>query len=93
MGAAPVPASGIVLIITTYTTTFGSTEGQYPSGLEYVIAIDWLIDRLATMSNIAGDLAVTAVVSNKVSGSSTGIMMMADDDEKDEVDTLFAADL
>lgn len=45
------------------------------------------------MSNIAGDLAVTAVVSNKVSGSSTGIMMMADDDEKDEVDTLFAADL
>ena len=54
----------------------------------------WLIDRLATMSNIAGDLAVTAVVSNKVlSGSSNGIMMMADDDEKDEVDTLFAADL
>jgi len=45
------------------------------------------------MSNIAGDLAVTAVVSNKVSGSSNGIMMMADDDEKDEVDTLFAADL
>ena len=44
------------------------------------------------MSNIAGDLAVTAVVSNKVlSGSSNGIMMMAD--EKDEVDTLFAADL
>ena len=44
------------------------------------------------MSNIAGDLAVTAVVSNKVSGSSNGILML-DDDEKDEVDTLFAADL
>ena len=28
--------------------------------------LSWLIDRLATMSNIAGDLAVTAVVSNKV---------------------------
>ena len=42
------------------------------------------------MSNIAGDLAVTAVVSNK---ASHGIMILADDDEKDEVDTLFAADL
>ena len=40
MGAAPVPSASIVLIITSYTTTFGVPNGEYPSGLAYLIAIE-----------------------------------------------------
>jgi Na+/H+-dicarboxylate symporter len=38
MGAAP--SASIVLIITTYSTVFGATEGSYPNGLAYIIAVE-----------------------------------------------------
>ncbi len=41
MGTAPVPSAVIVLVLTTYTTTFGSPEGHSdPAGLGYLFAID-----------------------------------------------------
>ena len=42
MGAAPVPQSSIVLIMTSYQTTFGG-NGE-PPGIGLIIAIEWLID-------------------------------------------------
>jgi Na+/H+-dicarboxylate symporter len=61
MGAAPVPSASIVLIMTSYQTTFGGS-GE-PPGLGLIMAIDWLIDRFRTMTNICGDLTVAACVS------------------------------
>lgn len=37
-----------------------------PAGLGYIFAIDWLLDRLTTMFNVLGDLAVTGIIANKV---------------------------
>ena len=37
-----------------------------PAGLGYIFAIDWLLDRLTTMFNVMGDLAVTGIIANKV---------------------------
>lgn len=61
MGAAPVPSSSIVLIMTSYQTTFGG-NGE-PPGIGLIMAIEWLIDRFRTMTNICGDLTVAACVS------------------------------
>jgi Na+/H+-dicarboxylate symporter len=61
-GAAPVPSSGLVLILTAYNTTF-NTVGV-PNGFQYIVAIDWLLDRFDTMLNVTGDSMVAAMVSH-----------------------------
>ena len=67
MGTAPVPSAVIILILTSYATTFGSPPGGgEPAGLAYLFAIDWLLDRFRTVVNVTGDLTVTAVVSKRV---------------------------
>ncbi|KAL7548291.1 hypothetical protein ACHAWF_011589 [Thalassiosira exigua] len=68
VGAAPVPSAAIVLILTSYATTFGALpDGQQPAGLAYLFAIDWLMDRLRSTCNLTGDLVVTRIVSSRVS--------------------------
>ena len=65
---APVPSAVIILILTSYTTTFGSPPGGgEPNGLAYLFAIDWLLDRFRTVVNITGDLTVTGIVNKRVS--------------------------
>jgi Na+/H+-dicarboxylate symporter len=60
--AAPVPSSGLVLIITAYNTVFNSTGT--PAGFEFIVAIDWFTDRLITALNVTGDCVVCAVVAS-----------------------------
>merc|ERR1712048_435075 len=43
-GTAPVPSASLVLIITAYNTVFGTTGT--PNGFEFILAIDWFMDRL-----------------------------------------------
>ena len=66
MGAAPVPASGIVMILTAYATAFGSTGSGPPAGLGYILPVLWLLDRFSTVVNVTGDMNVAAIVANKV---------------------------
>lgn len=61
MGAASVPSSSIVLIMTSYQTTFGG-NGEPPSIFCLIMAIEWLIDRFRTMTNICGDLTMAGCV-------------------------------
>lgn len=60
-GTAPVPASGLVLIVTAYNTVFG-TSGV-PEGFSYVVAIDFFLDRLITVVNVTGDAGVCGMIS------------------------------
>jgi Na+/H+-dicarboxylate symporter len=60
VGTAPVPASSMVLILTTYNTVFGTTGT--PNGFEYILAIDWFMDRCSTVMNVTGDCIVAGVV-------------------------------
>ena len=59
-GTAPVPASGLVLIVTAYNTVFG-TSGV-PNGFSFVVAIDWFLDRLITVVNVSGDASVCGMI-------------------------------
>mmetsp|Transcript_38144 Transcript_38144/g.53737 ORF Transcript_38144/g.53737 Transcript_38144/m.53737 type:complete len:153 (+) Transcript_38144:339-797(+) len=60
-GAAPVPSSGLVLVITAYNTVF-NTSGT-PNGFEFIVAIDWFVDRVITALNITGDTVVCSIIS------------------------------
>jgi Na+/H+-dicarboxylate symporter len=68
IGTAPVPSASIVLIITTYQTAFG---GDVPYGIEFIFAIDWLVDRFRTMFNICGDTVVAALVASRLNDENT----------------------
>lgn len=61
MGAAPVPNSGLALILTTYNTVFGGGLGT-PEGFSLLFAIDWFVDRCATILNVTGDCTVCGVL-------------------------------
>ena len=62
MGTAPVPSASLVLIITAYNTVFNTTGT--PEGFEYILAIDWFMDRLRTTLNVTGDAVVAGMVSS-----------------------------
>lgn len=61
-GAAPVPAASLVLILTAYNTVFNTTGT--PGGFSFILAIDWLCDRVQTAMNVTGDTVVASMVSN-----------------------------
>ena len=69
IGTAPVPSASIVLIITSYQTAFG---GDVPYGIEFIFAIDWLVDRFRTMFNICGDTVVAALVASRLDEETAG---------------------
>lgn len=68
MGSAPVPSASLVLLVTIMSAvgvpdneTFGIISG-----------VDWMLDRLRTTVNVAGDAAVTAIVDAKFGRCSGG---------------------
>ena len=63
-GTAPVPNSGLVMVLTAYNTVFGTTGT--PDGFAFVVAIDWFLDRLCTVVNVTGDLMVTGMVAQSI---------------------------
>ena len=55
------------MTLVAYSTAFGDTPGSdQPAGMAYIIAISWCLDRFVTITNVMGDLTVTAIVANKV---------------------------
>jgi Na+/H+-dicarboxylate symporter len=58
LGTAPVPSASLVLLSTIMT----SVGIPLTSTFGLVWAVDWLLDRLRTVVNVAGDASVTAVV-------------------------------
>jgi len=65
IAAAPVPSASLVLMLSAYSAAFGSAEGT-PEGFAYILAIDWLVDRLRTVFNVTGDHTITAIVGDMV---------------------------
>ena len=42
-----------------------------PYGIEFIFAIDWLVDRFRTMFNICGDTVVAALVASRLDEDTT----------------------
>ena len=70
------PGVGLVLYITTYNTVFGGSG--IPEGFSFLLAIDWLSDRLMTVLNVTGNMVVAGMVASMCEGCD-------DDDDDDEL--------
>eukprot|EP00980_Cylindrotheca_fusiformis_P025894 scaffold14836_cov134-Cylindrotheca_fusiformis.AAC.6 len=81
-GTAPVPSAGLVMVLTAYNSVFNTTG--VPDGFEFVVAIDWFLDRLQTVVNVTGDNIVAASISHMVSLEESDTSSNDDEDE-DEV--------
>ncbi|TMW66990.1 hypothetical protein Poli38472_012106 [Pythium oligandrum] len=64
IGAAPVPAAGIVMTMTIWTSIFPSTP--LPSTFAFIVATDWFTDRFQTAVNVTGDTVVCRIVVQQV---------------------------
>ncbi|KDO18446.1 hypothetical protein SPRG_16223 [Saprolegnia parasitica CBS 223.65] len=61
MGTAPVPNAGLVMLMTVWKTVFPTIA--LPSAFVYVVAIDFLFDRIRTAVNVNGNMVVTRILS------------------------------
>lgn len=52
-------------MITAYNTVFG-TSGT-PNGFEFVVAIDFFLDRCITALNVTGDTVVAGIIAARTS--------------------------
>lgn len=82
-GAAPVPASGLVLVITAYNTVFGTTGT--PNGFEFVVAIDFFLDRCITALNITGDTVVAGIIAARTPWKEVGEDVVEDEEVVKEI--------
>ncbi|KAG7381978.1 hypothetical protein PHYPSEUDO_005392 [Phytophthora pseudosyringae] len=64
IGVGPVPSTGLVLIMTVWKTVFPSEA--LPATFAFIIATDWLVDRLHTVVNVTCDTVVCRVVAQLV---------------------------
>ncbi|OWZ08856.1 hypothetical protein PHMEG_00018537 [Phytophthora megakarya] len=62
IGVGPVPSTGLVLIMTVWKTVFPSEA--LPAAFAFIIATDWLVDRLHTVVNVTSDTVVCRVVAH-----------------------------
>jgi len=78
-GAAPIPHASLAMIATIYNTVMGQT-GE-PRNFGYILAVDWLLDRVRTTVNVTGDAMVAGMVGHLERGDETIIDDMGYDDE------------
>lgn len=64
LGTAPVPSASLVLVMTAFNTITGMSG--VPDGFEYLVAIDWLLDRCRTTLNVTGDAVVAGIISARL---------------------------
>ena len=60
MGAAPVPSAGLVLLVMIMDTVNVPITEMF----SVIIAIDWLNDRIETMTNVFGDSMAAGIIQN-----------------------------
>ncbi|KDO31020.1 hypothetical protein SPRG_04207 [Saprolegnia parasitica CBS 223.65] len=63
MGTAPIPQAGLAMLMTVWRTTLPNQE--LPHAFVYVVAIDFLIDRINTMVNINGNMIITRILADQ----------------------------
>ncbi|OQS03459.1 dicarboxylate/amino acid:cation (Na or H) symporter (DAACS) family protein [Thraustotheca clavata] len=69
MGTAPVPNAALVMLMTVWKTVM--PNNNLPQAFVYVVAIDFLFDRLCTMTNVNGNMVATRILANQFDDSSS----------------------
>ncbi|EQC40947.1 hypothetical protein SDRG_02010 [Saprolegnia diclina VS20] len=63
VGTAPIPQAGLAMLMTVWRTTLPNED--LPHAFVYVVAIDFLIDRINTMVNINGNMIITRILADQ----------------------------
>ncbi|KDO18444.1 hypothetical protein SPRG_16221 [Saprolegnia parasitica CBS 223.65] len=63
MGTAPVPNAAIVMLMTVWKTVLPTTP--LPLSFVYIVACDFVFDRLSTMTNVHGNMFVTRILAQR----------------------------
>ncbi|KDO18445.1 hypothetical protein SPRG_16222 [Saprolegnia parasitica CBS 223.65] len=63
MGTAPVPNAALVMLMTVWKTVFPTMV--IPHSFVYIVAVDFILDRICTMCNLNGNMVVTRILADK----------------------------
>ncbi|KDO31019.1 hypothetical protein SPRG_04206 [Saprolegnia parasitica CBS 223.65] len=63
MGTAPIPQAGLAMLMTVWRTVLPNET--IPHAFVYVVAIDFIIDRINTVVNINGNMIVTRILADQ----------------------------
>ncbi|EQC25311.1 hypothetical protein SDRG_16807 [Saprolegnia diclina VS20] len=69
MGTAPVPNAALVMLMTVWKTVFPNET--LPSAFVYIVAIDFLFDRICTMTNVNGNMVATRILAARFDDTSS----------------------
>eukprot|EP00980_Cylindrotheca_fusiformis_P023443 scaffold10489_cov67-Cylindrotheca_fusiformis.AAC.3 len=78
-GTAPVPSAGIIMVLTVYNSVFNTTG--IPDGFEFVVGVDWFLNRIRAAVNVSGDSIVAASIAHMVSLEESDTSRNEDDEE------------
>ncbi|OQR81592.1 dicarboxylate/amino acid:cation (Na or H) symporter (DAACS) family protein [Thraustotheca clavata] len=70
MGTAPVPNAALVMLMTVWKTVLPNIP--LPQSFVYVVAVDFLFDRICTMTNVNGNMVATRILANMYDDRSSG---------------------
>lgn len=63
LGVAPVPHSGLVMVITVWKTVFGHA---LPPAFSILVGADWLLNRMRAIVNITNDTIIARIIAHQV---------------------------
>ncbi|TYZ58100.1 hypothetical protein PybrP1_006692 [[Pythium] brassicae (nom. inval.)] len=63
LGVAPVPHSGLVMVITVWKTVFGH---PLPPAFSILVGADWILNRMRAIVNITNDTIIARIIAHQV---------------------------
>ncbi|EQC40943.1 hypothetical protein SDRG_02006 [Saprolegnia diclina VS20] len=70
MGTAPVPNAGLVMLMTVWKTVF--PDDAVPQAFVFLVAIDFILDRVQTVVNVNGNMIVTRILADRYDDQTSG---------------------
>lgn len=62
LGVAPVPHSGLVMVITVWKTVFGHS---LPAAFSILVGADWILNRMRAIVNITNDTIIARIIAQQ----------------------------
>lgn len=78
-GVAPVPHSGLVMVITVWRTVFGA---DVPPAFSLLVGADWILNRMRAIVNITNDTIIARIIADQCDETTLHELNDYDDEEE-----------
>ncbi|GAB9476351.1 Dicarboxylate/amino acid:cation symporter [Globisporangium polare] len=85
LGVAPVPHSGLVMVITVWRTVFGHAM---PAAFSILVGTDWILNRMRAIVNITNDTILARIIAEQCDETVFGSSQHDDGDEFNPEDSI-----